>query len=42
MPMGTVKEEAQTDTGGPCATDDLGLTGTVVLDVLASDFGNAV
>lgn len=28
--------------GGSCATDDLGLTWTVVLDVLASDFGNSV
>lgn len=28
--------------GGSCATDNLGLNWTVVLDVLACDFGNSV
>lgn len=28
--------------GGFCGTDDLGLTWTVVWDVLASDFGSSV
>lgn len=40
--MGTVRKEVQkTDIGDSCAIDNLGLPWLVVLDALASDFGNS-